>query len=154
MQRKEFDKKYDKAFDEFRSVDADRKGIIGAYAHSFVAGYRTSGSMPSIPSVSEQYSNAAAYVRDKGVEVEGDEGFGQRLTEAQQELQKMKDDGMRSYEELKKDLVADTVLLGSMALSVSLAFLDEKMSFSYGIGQDLSCHTMSACGRLLLPPVA
>jgi len=110
--RKDFDKKYDKAFDEFR----------------------TSGSMPNIPSVSEQYSNAAAYVREKGVNVGGDEGFGQRVTEAQLELQRMQDAGMKDYEELKKELVADTLLLGSMALSISLAFFDDKISLSYGLG--------------------
>ena len=40
------------------------------------------GSMPDIPSVGEQYSNAASYARSKGLQVEGDqETFGKRLTE-------------------------------------------------------------------------
>jgi len=39
-------------------------------------------SMPDIPSIGEQYSNAANYARSQGVQVEGDqEAFGQRLTE-------------------------------------------------------------------------
>ena len=39
-------------------------------------------SMPSIPSIGEQYANAASYAREKGVVVDGDqETFGQRLTE-------------------------------------------------------------------------
>ena len=38
--------------------------------------------MPSIPSIGEQYANAASYAREKGVIVDGDqETFGQRLTE-------------------------------------------------------------------------
>jgi hypothetical protein len=38
--------------------------------------------MPSIPSIGEQYANAASYAREKGVKVDGDqETFGQRLTE-------------------------------------------------------------------------
>jgi hypothetical protein len=38
--------------------------------------------MPDIPSIGEQYANAASYARSVGVEVEGDqETFGQRLTE-------------------------------------------------------------------------
>ncbi len=40
------------------------------------------GSMPDIPSVGEQYSNAASYARSKGLQVDGDqETFGKRLTE-------------------------------------------------------------------------
>ena len=38
--------------------------------------------MPNIPSIGEQYSNAASFVRSTGVEVEGDQqAFGKRLTE-------------------------------------------------------------------------
>ena len=38
--------------------------------------------MPDIPSIGEQYSNAASYARSKGIDVEGDqETFGKRLTE-------------------------------------------------------------------------
>lgn len=43
---------------------------------------RMVSSMPSIPSIGEQYANAASYAREKGVAVDGDqETFGQRLTE-------------------------------------------------------------------------
>ena len=43
---------------------------------------RMMSSMPSIPTIGEQYANAASYAREKGVAVDGDqETFGQRLTE-------------------------------------------------------------------------
>jgi len=113
MMAKKFDKKYDDAFDDFR----------------------TSGSMPNIPSIGEQYSNAASFVRSTGVEVEGDQqAFGKRLTEAQKDLQRQQDESLAEYEEIKKELVADTAFVGSLGFSCATAFLPQMGALSYMLG--------------------
>eukprot|EP00802_Teleaulax_amphioxeia_P015142 Tamp_15225.p1 GENE.Tamp_15225~~Tamp_15225.p1 ORF type:complete len:307 (+),score=58.71 Tamp_15225:43-921(+) len=110
---KKFDKKYDDAFDDFR----------------------TSGSMPSIPTIGEQYANAASYAREKGVAVDGDqETFGQRLTEAQQDLQRRQEESRAEYEEIKKELVADTAFVGSLLFACATALLPQESALSYLLG--------------------
>ena len=82
LQAKKFDKKYDDAFDDFR----------------------TSGNMPDIPSIGEQYANAASYARSTGADVTADgETFGKRLTEEQEALQRQQAESLQEYEEIKKE---------------------------------------------------
>mmetsp|Transcript_61627 Transcript_61627/g.146010 ORF Transcript_61627/g.146010 Transcript_61627/m.146010 type:complete len:328 (-) Transcript_61627:246-1229(-) len=92
MERKNFDKSYDGAFDDFR----------------------TSGSMPDIPGLGERYSLEASYVRARGGDVKEAEGLEKRLTEGQLELEREQAQGLDGYEALKKDLLFDTFFLGAM----------------------------------------
>jgi len=110
--KKEFDKKYDDAFDDFR----------------------TSGSMPDIPSLSEQYSAAASFARQSGIEVKGDEGFGKRITEEQQVLENMQKQSMQEYQELKEELLVDTFFISSVIFSVMNVFLADSTVNSFVIG--------------------
>jgi hypothetical protein len=114
LAKKEFDKKYDDAFDDFR----------------------TSGSMPSIPSISEQYASAASFARDRGVDVnEGDPSFGKRLTERQEALKREQEQGLEAYNELKAELLVDTAYVGMLGLSVFLAFAEKDSTWiSYATG--------------------
>ena len=131
LARKEFDKKYDDAFDDFR----------------------TSGSMPSIPSISEQYASAASFAREKGVDVkEGDPTFGKRLTEKQEALKKEQEEGLQSYNELKAELLENTAYVGMLGLTLFVAFAPNDSScISYAIGKHRVPHRDAA---VLLEPFA
>jgi hypothetical protein len=111
MAKKSFDKKYGDAFDDFR----------------------TSGSMPSIPSITEQYKKAQSFVQEQGIPVD-QERFGERLTSAQSTLEQERAEGMENYEELKKELLNDTAFIGALSLLLCYMWLPEKQSFSYFIG--------------------
>ena len=114
--KKDFDKKYDDAFDDFR----------------------TSGSMPDIPSLSEQYSAAASFARQSGIPVKGDEGFGKRITEEQQVLESMQKESMQNYQELKEELLLDTFFISSVIFSIMNLFLPESTVNSFVIGMMMS----------------
>ena len=111
MAKKSFDKKYGDAFDDFR----------------------TSGSMPSIPSITEQYKKAQSFVQEQGMPVD-QERFGERLTSAQSALEKERSEGMEDYEELKKELLNDTAFIGALSLLLCYMWLPEKQSLSYFVG--------------------
>jgi hypothetical protein len=114
MAKKDFDKKYD-SYDDFR----------------------TSGSMPNIPGIAEQYQATKSFVQEtKGGVDEGDQAFGQRLTEAQELLKKEQELGLEGYEELKKDLISDTAYCGLLLMAAFQAFGTDVVSTSYGLGDD------------------
>jgi hypothetical protein len=115
MAKKSFDKKYGDAFDDFR----------------------TSGSMPSIPSITEQYKKAQSFVQEQGIPVD-QERFGERLTSAQSALEKERAEGMENYEELKKELLNDTAFIGALSLLLCYMWFPEKQSLSYFIGTSAS----------------
>ena len=112
MAKKSFDKKYDNSFDDFR----------------------TSGSMPRIPSISEQYQNAQSFVQQRGIPF-AEEKFGERLTSEKEVLVKERDTGLEAYEELKKELLDDTAFIGVLFLFLSCIWFPEKQSLSYFLGE-------------------
>ena len=112
MAKKSFDKKYGDSFDDFR----------------------TSGSMPSIPSISEQYKSAQSFVQQQGLSVV-EEKFGERVTSEKTALMKEREEGMEAYEELKKELLEDTAFIGVLCLFLCYMWLPEKQSFSYFVGK-------------------
>ena len=113
LQAKKFDKKYDDAFEDFR----------------------TSGNMPDIPSIGEQYANAASYARSTGADVTADgETFGKRLTEEQEALQRQQAESLQEYEEIKKELVSDTAFVGALFFSCATAFGSKAAALSYFLG--------------------
>ena len=115
MAKKDFDKKYD-SYDDFR----------------------TSGSMPNIPGIAEQYQATKSFVQEtKGGVDEGDQAFGQRLTEAQELLKREQELGLEGYEELKKDLIFDTAYCGLLLMAAFQAFGSDVVSTSYGLGMTM-----------------
>jgi hypothetical protein len=112
MAKKSFDKKYGDAFDDFR----------------------TSGSMPSIPSISEQYKKAQGFVQQQGLAV-SEEQFGARVTNEKEALTKERDMGLEAYEELKKELLEDTAFIGFLVLFLGCIWLPDKQVLSYFVGK-------------------
>mmetsp|Transcript_11929 Transcript_11929/g.27667 ORF Transcript_11929/g.27667 Transcript_11929/m.27667 type:complete len:335 (-) Transcript_11929:130-1134(-) len=114
MAKKDFDKKYDGSFRDFR----------------------TSGSMPSIPGISEQYQVAQTFVREKqgAKDEEGGDFEARGLTEAQEALERERLEGLSGYEELKGELLFDTAYIGALGLAAAMAFLGYNTVQSYALG--------------------
>ena len=115
VRKKEFNKKYDGAFD----------------------GFGTSGSMPDVPSMDEQYQRMASFVQaEKRLKPQGiDEPFGGRVTEQAAALQREKEAGYVAYEELKEKLLSSTATIGMLGLSLFILWTPQKTAISYLIGE-------------------
>lgn len=110
--------------------------------------------MPSIPSISEQYAGASNFVREKGIDVkEVDPAFDLRITEAKEALMREKEEGLRSYNELKAELLTDTAYVGMLGLSAFMVLFSDQTINSYALGENSKegCCTIAPKSRLQAP---